>query len=144
MRTGLLQFLQMKPRGLKNLSDLGSTIVVTINAVPLTANKQLRMHWAHRMRDRRRWRQWLLQALGRLDTPPDSRVGIDLVVYRSKLQDMDNAYASVKNLLDALVDLGWSKDDSLENLWLTVTEEKCKRGNERTTITWNREHEKDN
>ena len=60
---------------------------------------------------------------------------ISILCYRKGLQDPDNAVASVKPLVDALVARGWAVDDSAK--WLTLeVAEKIDRANTRTEITW--------
>ena len=57
-------------------------------------------------------------------------------VYRSRLQDPDNAVASLKPLIDAICKLGWLTDDSEEYLTLGSRLEKCGRREERTEVVW--------
>ena len=62
---------------------------------------------------------------------------MSIVVYRRTRQDPDNAYASVKNLLDALVKEGWLEDDSPELLSLRVFErEEPRKVEQRTEVLW--------
>ena len=63
------------------------------------------------------------------------RVRLRIIVYRWNLQDPDNAVASCKYLLDALVARGWMVDDSKQ--WLdSDVEEVIDRKNPRTVIDW--------
>ena len=62
---------------------------------------------------------------------------LSIVVYRRTRQDPDNAYASVKNLLDALVKEGWLEDDSPQLLSLRVSElEEPRKIEQRTELFW--------
>lgn len=66
---------------------------------------------------------------------PRQKVRLEILVYRKALQDPDNAVASCKFLVDALVSRGWAVDDSREWLDCRVTEE-IDRENTRTEIHW--------
>lgn len=63
------------------------------------------------------------------------RVRLNISVYRWNRQDPDNAVASVKPLIDALVERGWLSDDSPRWLELAVREE-IDRGEQRTEVEW--------
>jgi hypothetical protein len=130
------------PRLERTLAALGLELEprsrhVTIGRIPRSANRQLRAHWGARVRDLESWRQHVRAALGRRPRPPAERVRLEITVHRLKLQDPDNAHASVKPLLDALVREGWLRDDAPAWLELEVTEavERLKR-RQRTEITW--------
>ena len=60
---------------------------------------------------------------------------MEILCHRKALQDPDNAVASCKYLVDALVARGWLVDDSEEWMDLKV-EEKIDRKNTRTEIRW--------
>jgi hypothetical protein len=97
----------------------------------------LRAHWAARRRDRESWRAHVRRACGRRRTRVRGRVRLEISVHRRARQDPDNAYASVKPLLDALVHVGWLEDDSAELLTLEVTEhEEPQKAAERTVVRW--------
>ena len=55
-------------------------------------------------------------------------------VHRSRFQDKDNMYGSVKPLVDAVKKLGWIVDDDPAHLDLKVEEIKSKRVDQRTEI----------
>lgn len=57
-----------------------------------------------------------------------------ITMYRSRLQDKDNRYGSVKSLVDTFTKLGWIKDDNTNDLSLTVKEEKSSRKDQRTEV----------
>jgi hypothetical protein len=64
-------------------------------------------------------------------------VRVEIVVYRRMRQDPDNAYASVKPLLDELVRAGWLEDDSADFLSLKVSEcVEARKAAERTVVRW--------
>ena len=106
-----------------------------IPRIPLTNNRLLRMHWAARRNDQKNWADHLM-AFRRPSIPTFSKVSIAIIVYRRRLQDVDNAVASVKGLVDELVKSGWAVDDSPEWLDLALMEVKCKKGLERTLVMW--------
>jgi hypothetical protein len=105
--------------------------------IPRSANRMLRAHWAARRRDRESWRQHVRRACGRRRSRMRGRVDLRVLVYRRHRQDPDNAYASMKNLLDALVLEGWLEDDSSDLLGLEVEErEEPRKANEKTVVWW--------
>ena len=60
---------------------------------------------------------------------------MEILIHRKQLQDPDNAYASCKYLIDALVSRAWAVDDSEK--WMDlVVEERIDRQNTRTEIRW--------
>ena len=59
---------------------------------------------------------------------------MEITMYRSRLQDKDNRYGSVKSLVDVFTRLGWINDDNTRDLDLTVKEEKSKRKDQRTEV----------
>ena len=108
----------------------------TFQRVPLTLNQLLRTHWAARGRDLESWKYHVLAAAGnRHRLAKRGRVRLRIVVYRAKRQDPDNAFGSVKHLVDALNRLGWLVDDTLEWLELEVVEI-VDRKNQRTEVHW--------
>jgi hypothetical protein len=72
---------------------------------------------------------------GKRRAPPPGRARLEVKVYRWSLQDPDNAQASLKQLIDALVKEGWLADDSPRHLGLALSEE-VDREWQRTEITW--------
>jgi hypothetical protein len=109
----------------------------TIPRVPLSANRLLRAHWGKRRRDRDSWREHVRSSCGVPPREPPAQACLEVVVHRLRLQDPDNASASVKHLLDALVRAGWLRDDSREHLDLKVSELKAPaRRLERTQVLW--------
>lgn len=110
----------------------------TIPIIPKTHNSLNGRHWRSKHAERNRWGlavkalppgPWL--RAGRISR----RVRLRIVVYRWNLQDPDNAVASCKYLVDALVARGWAVDDSKKWMKLEV-EEEIARKNRRTEIEW--------
>jgi hypothetical protein len=65
------------------------------------------------------------------------KVDLRVLVHRRHRQDPDNAYASMKNFLDALVLEGWLEDDSCDLLSLQVEErEEPRKADEKTVVWW--------
>ena len=116
----------------------------TFPRVPKSANRMLRAHWGVRRRDRWNWRKHVRAVCGKPPEKMRGRVRLDIVVSRRRRQDPDNAYASVKPLLDVLVREGWLEDDSPECLSLEVTECTERRsGRQRTEVGWSRVDKED-
>jgi len=86
------------------------------------------------------WQMLALAVCGRLTNDEKDQRGwhstLRFTVYRSRLQDPDNAVASLKPIIDAICKLGWLTDDSEEYLTLVSKQEKCSRQEERTEVTW--------
>lgn len=96
----------------------------TIPRVPLTANSLLRLHWMQRRKDAQDWVMNILSYAGK-GIHWKNHIGkavVKIIVYRSRLQDVDNAYASMKHVLDALIRTRWIVDDSPKYLCLFVEE----------------------
>ena len=111
----------------------------TFRRVPRGANKLLRAHWAVRRREEKAWQILIRSVCGRPQAKVEARVRLEVTVRRPRLQDPDNAYASLKPVLDALVSEGWLKDDSCEWLDLSMREVVEKeRGRRRTEVVWRR------
>lgn len=108
----------------------------TIPRIPRSANKMLRSHWAQRRKDKESWREHVQRACGQRKRRFTGRVRLSILVYRQRLQDPDNAYASVKNLLDALRNEGWLANDSPGLLSLNVTEQVEPRKLKHRTVLW--------
>ena len=96
----------------------------------------LRSHWAQRRKDKESWREHVQRACGQRKRRFTGRVRLSILVYRQRLQDPDNAYASVKNLLDALRNEGWLANDSPGLLSLNVTERVEPRKLKHRTVLW--------
>tara|TARA_Y100000758_G_C15974068_1_gene394380 strand:+ start:149 stop:526 length:378 start_codon:yes stop_codon:yes gene_type:complete len=105
----------------------------SFDILPATLNKFLRMHWAVKKKYND---NWYIRGLGECGTPSFSpgRAEMLITMYRSRLQDKDNRYGSVKSLVDTFTKLGWIKDDNTSDLSLTVKEEKSSRKDQRTEV----------
>jgi hypothetical protein len=119
-----------------------------LERIPKTANQMLRSHWASQRREVTAW----AIALRKVEWPhgpwhPDRRghrndgglylpakVHLHILVLRRRLQDPDNAVASVKPLLDALKREGWLVDDSPR--WLLLEVEERAAAAKRTIVKW--------
>ena len=58
---------------------------------------------------------------------------VSIVMYRVRLLDTDNAYASAKPLLDCLQQIDLISDDAPDKINLVVTQEKVNHRNEERT-----------
>jgi Holliday junction resolvase RusA-like endonuclease len=81
------------------------------------------------------WDRWVCFRMGMpAYGEPQGKVRVKITVYRGKEQDPDNAVASVKPILDALVEAGWLRDDTSEWLVLEVEEVKGTKKKDRRTV----------
>lgn len=104
---------------------------------PVTANRYLRMHWTRRRLEGHAWHSYIVGYAGRPPDSPPRKARVSIVVRRKRLQDPDNAYASCKPVLDALVRRGWLWDDSGRHLELDVREELLPSADAwKTSIKW--------
>ena len=101
--------------------------------LPATLNKFLRMHWAVKKKYNDNWMTLGIAICGRPRFEP-GKAEMIITMYRSRLQDEDNRYGSVKSLVDTFTKLGWIRDDDMQNLSLKVKEEKSKRKDQRTEV----------
>lgn len=112
--------------------------------VPASANvlrRKYRHHAAYSTY-RNSWRRtlWgLIQGHDRAWLESNARVGTKMAVRVSlrhqRLFDADNAYSSVKPILDSLVTLGYLVGDAPHQLVLEVTQEKLRTAETRITIS---------
>lgn len=111
----------------------------TIPKIPVTNNRYLRMHWAVRKQENDSWWRWVHKqcGFGPFRTGPSKkgprRAKVDIIVFRARRQDPDNAVASCKPLIDALKRCYWLVDDSSRWIDLQVSERLAK-DNKRTEI----------
>ena len=104
-----------------------------IQFLPLSPNSLRGRPWGMKKRLAEEWKQrirsaWIPERLA----PERKRVVITL--HHSRLYDMDNAYGSVKPILDALKHWGIIVDDSAEWLELSVGQSQCPHRLRHTTI----------
>ena len=103
--------------------------------IPTAHNRILWAHWRVKHREKQRWTKAVLALPRGPCHSPYVKVRLRILVYRKQLQDPDNAVASCKFLVDAIVARGWAVDDSKE--WLDCrVEEDIDRRNTRTEIFW--------
>lgn len=108
--------------------------------VPLSL-ANTRLHWAAKVRAKHEWQARALATEPRLlrDRPakPLEAVEIVAVFYLVRKRDPDNAAASLKWVLDLLVQLGWLKDDNADVVrGLTVRQSRVSRRSEqRVTLS---------
>jgi len=78
------------------------------------------MHWAARDRYNKQWlrRVRLFARRPPKTWDPKRRVVVEIVLFCTRRYDRDNAYGSVKPILDALRHLGWVQNDS--ELWVDL------------------------
>lgn len=88
----------------------------------LTGNGALRAHWRERQRERDAWRLLVLSVCGRGQVAVSERAEVSITLRPRRRQDPDNAYASVKPILDSLVHWGWLYDDCEAFLELQVSQ----------------------
>lgn len=111
---------------------------LTIKDIPVSMNGPrglLRMHWARRRKYTEKWSWMIRGALGYpgvLEPAPD-KARVYITQYRKRLMDTDNLFASVKPILDGLIDWQLIRDDSPGHCELTVKQEKS--GETRTEIS---------
>lgn len=63
----------------------------------------------------------------------DARPFVHIIMYRVRLLDKDNAYASTKCLVDCLCEVGLIPGDSIKDIDLAVRQEKVKHRHEQKT-----------
>jgi len=110
---------------------------VVIDWVPPTLNQHLRRHWSE-YRHARRLAFGYLKAF--LRRAPEAwrtagRVRVHVQMYRRRMMDQDGAVGACKPLFDALVELGWARDDSPAAMEQVVPEVIVDRHRPRTDIT---------
>lgn len=123
-------------------------IKLTIPRLPPSPNGKggyLRMHWAKRRKDKEEWKweivaQLLLEpGMAPVDpwvlvrTAPRCKVKVRIHQVRARKLDRDNLWASVKNIVDAIVICGLARGDSEKWMDLSVSQETGKP--HRTEIT---------
>ena len=104
------------------------------DVMPVTLNQTLRWHWMKRHRYNEGWFVRFIAEAGRPSGDPGEKMSLRIDVYRSRFQDKDNMYGSVKPLVDAVKKLGWIVDDDPAHLDLKVQEIKSKRKDQRTEV----------
>lgn len=107
---------------------------LTIQDVPPSLNKVLRMHWAKK---RALWNDWRCNIRGEMRHVPTMAPLKRRVIIRlchSRMYDKDNAYGAVKPVVDALKEWALIFNDTAEWLDLTVEQQKCPHKQRHTII----------
>lgn len=111
------------------------SITITIQDVPPSGNKWQRMHWAERGRVKSAWKRTIWALIQRQDRSwlmsmceAHKVMHVEICLSHKKLYDTDNAYTSVKPVLDALRELKFLYEDAPAYLHLKVTQEKSPDG----------------
>jgi hypothetical protein len=90
----------------------GAITIVVQRTLP-SQNVRDRWHWRTRHADRDAWRLLLRAAVRSLPRRPDGRMHVTITSLRQALiQDDANLRGGAKGLVDALVGLGFIRDDS--------------------------------
>ena len=78
-----------------------------VQRVPISPNERERLHWTDRHRANKKWRTDILKALGR-----DKFCEVGITLHRRRLLDVNNAFSSLKPVIDGLRDTGLIVNDS--------------------------------
>lgn len=91
--------------------------------VPYSPNFLNRKHWAIRSRwkkawDEEVWGRWQEEKRNwtQYEFPLKFRVRLDVYIFCITAQDEDNTYASLKGVIDGLVNCGIIKDDTIDDI----------------------------
>lgn len=115
----------------------GTMVVAEIPSRPISGNQLLRLHWAKRSREGRKWDTLVLVYLGsgpfKDRAMAGRRVEMLLTIERTRKQDADNLALSCKPVVDALKKAGWMQDDS--ERWFLCRYQEVSGERKRLTIT---------
>ena len=109
-----------------------------INALPKTLNTSLRMHWASRNTENKKWDRWVNAFAMKQGKPkaPLQKAILKLTRHSSTAPDPDGLIGSFKCVLDALVSCGVLQDDTFLNVGIPEYRwEKSKRGYGKITVS---------
>ena len=98
---------------------------------PFSPNKK--MHWGTKYKWTTAWKEevkWAVYQCKNRPRKPLEYTKVNIILHTIKLQDKDNAYASVKAIVDGLTEAEVIKDDSTEHIDLTVSQNKVAHVNE--------------
>ena len=118
------------------------SVTILVMAVPPSHN-QLRRKYRHWAVYKKLKAQWMKDIHYGASNPnnrlaiaklPEKRY-VRILIQHKRLFDVDNAYASCKPILDAMVELGYLKDDSPDFLDLRVEQEKINAKQTKITIS---------
>ncbi len=96
-------------------------------------NRSTYSHWTTYAKERDIWYA-LLRARLKPKDPPDCKMYVSIVSYRTRLLDYGNLVGGCKALLDGMVRLGHLKDDAPKWLECLYRQELVKKSDERTEI----------
>ena len=120
------------------------TVSFTFNAPAARLSLNDRRHWANKARIAKDWRDTTAiiagnhAILSKLPKPlGPSNVHVEFVVGTHRRRDADNAMATLKPMVDGLVDAGWCSDDDSRTVRHSVgfTVDKAHAGQVRVTVT---------
>ena len=89
------------------------SLKIEIDSLPKSLNKKLRSHFHKNKKENDSWdRMIYFKCLRLLPVKPLSKAKIKLIRHSHRTLDFDNCVASMKPVVDALVDCGVLSDDS--------------------------------
>ena len=109
-------------------------MILTIPAIPPSINRVLRMHWQGKRNLLTGWILLIRSAMGPPKKIPQCKMRVVVTIHNSRMYDVDNAWAAVKVIFDAMKVLGLIFDDREQFLEAEVRQVKTTRTNAHTTI----------
>lgn len=107
-------------------------MILTIPAIPLSLNQlptdrrgKRTAHWSGKRKERLAWNLLVRSQLPEPPKSPSCKMRVKITLCHSRLYDADNAYGSVKPVVDALRDWKLVVNDTAEWLDLEVLQSKC-------------------
>jgi Holliday junction resolvase RusA-like endonuclease len=117
--------------------DAVVSVRITLLIVPPSGSVYTREHWAVKRELRKRfgWVMLMEQRLQMPTLPPaEGKRAVKITIHRNRPLDKDNLYSGCKPMIDAMRDIRLIKNDSPKWIELSVSQEACHRGQERTEI----------
>ncbi len=112
----------MEKRSEKEPKQENLPYVIYITSIPISLNRYRNFHWAQKKAEVDRWQQLILMATGRYGPFHKNiiprKTHMKIQVLRKRVQDLDNAWGSLKPMLDAMKRNGWIVDD--RRSWLDI------------------------
>ena len=102
--------------------------------VPHSPNMILKMHWGNKKRWKDAWQESVYWALKEAGVPLLKNPKITFKLYSYKTMDRDNAFGSIKPLLDGITNAGVIEDDSNKHCTVEVEQIKVNKINEGKVI----------
>lgn len=111
----------------------------SLPAVTLSQNKLDGKHWTVKHEQRQYWHQLVVLVCGKPDRDQlpsikASKASVHILRVGKRLIDPLNVPAGCKWLLDALVNQGWLRGDSYEDVVIQTDQRKCEPGEEPHTV----------